>query len=128
MIHEPKARALRPALLVALLALTACASQQPQRGTATPTESTHVPSGNPDELAGDALQALAEGNGQRALAAIARANVLAPKRADLAWLHARICMLSPGCEPEPVETRLRQLAPENGVVWLGPLARAQTRN
>ncbi|HKQ13809.1 MAG TPA: hypothetical protein VJT80_10275 [Steroidobacteraceae bacterium] len=128
MIHEPKARSIRPALLVALLALTACASQQPQRGTATPTGSTQVPSGNPDELAGDALQALAEGNGQRALAAIARANVLAPKRADLAWLHARICMLSPGCAPEPVETRLRQLAPENGVVWLGPLARAQTRN
>ena len=36
-------------------------------------------------------------------------------------------MLSPGCEPEPVETRLRKLAPDNGVVWLGPLARAQTR-
>jgi hypothetical protein len=127
MIVEPNARLIHPLLLVALLALTACASQGPQRGTATPTASTQVPSGNPDELAGDALQVLAEGSGQRALAAIARANVLAPKRPDLAWLHARICMLSPGCEPEPVESRLRKLAPENGVVWLGPLARAQTR-
>jgi hypothetical protein len=79
-------------------------------------------------LAGDALQALADGDGQRALAAIARANVLATKRPDLAWLHARICMLSPGCEPEPVEARFRTLAPDNGVVWLGPLARAQTRH
>jgi hypothetical protein len=128
MIVEPNARLVHPLLLVALLVLTACASQGPQRGTATPTASTQMPSGNPDELAGDALQALAEDSGQRALAAIARANVLAPKRPDLAWLHARICMLSPGCEPEPVETRLRKLAPENGVVWLGPLARAQTRS
>jgi hypothetical protein len=128
MIPEPNDRVIRLAVLAALLMLTACASQEPQRGTGPRTAATQVPTGNPDELAGDALQALAEGNGQQALAAIARANVLAPKRADLAWLHARICMLSPGCEPEPVETRLRQLAPDNGVVWLGPLARAQTRS
>jgi hypothetical protein len=127
MILEPNDRLIRLVVVAALLMLAACASQEPQRRTGTPTAATQVPSGNPDELAGDALQALAEGNGQQALAAIARANVLAPKRADLAWLHARICMLSPGCEPEPVETRLRQLAPDNGVVWLGPLARAQTR-
>jgi hypothetical protein len=128
MIREPNAHLIRPMLLVALLLLTGCASQDPQRGTRTPTASTQVPSGNPDELAGDALQALAGGSGKLALAAIARANVLAPKRADLAWLHARICMLSPGCEPEPVETRFRKLAPDNGVVWLGPLARAQSRS
>jgi hypothetical protein len=128
MMLEPNARFVRPMLLAALLMLSACASQEPQRGAGTPAASAQMPSGNPDELAGDALQALAQGSGQRALAAIARANVVAPKRPDLAWLHARICMLSPGCEPEPVETRLRKLAPENGVVWLGPLARAQTRS
>ncbi|HKO93778.1 MAG TPA: hypothetical protein VJU61_21640, partial [Polyangiaceae bacterium] len=111
-----------------MLLVTACASQEPKRGTATSDTSKQAVSGNPDEMAGDALQALSEGNGQQALAAIARANVLAPKRPDLAWLHARICMLSPGCEPEPVETRFRKLAPDNGVVWLGPLARAQTRS
>ena len=86
-----------------------------------------MPSGNADELAGDALQALAESDAQRALAAIARANLVAQNRPDLAWLHARICMLTPGCEPEPIEARLRKLAPDNGVVWLGPLARAQAR-
>lgn len=127
MIHESNARSIGPRLLATLLLLTACASQEPQRGTAAPQTSSQALSGNPDELAGDALQALAEGSGQRALAAIARANVIAPKRTDLAWLHARICMLSPGCEPEPVETRLRKLAPDSGVVWLGPLARAQAR-
>ena len=126
MIRKPKTRSIRPLLLVALVMLAACASQQPQRGTAT-SNASQLASGNPDELAGDALQALADGDGQRALAAIARANVLAPKRPGLAWLHARICMLSPGCEPEPIETRFRKLAPDNGVVWLGPLARAQTR-
>jgi hypothetical protein len=126
MIHPANARSIGSMLLAALLLLTACASQK-QRGPTAPEASSPTLSGNPDELAGDALQALSEGSGQRALAAIARASVIAPKRADLAWLHARICMLSPGCEPEPVETRLRKLAPENGVVWLGPLARAQTR-
>jgi hypothetical protein len=128
MIQQSNARSIGPTILATLLLLGACASQAPQRGTSAPETSSQTLSGNPDELAGDALQALSEGSGQRALAAIARANVIAPRRPDLAWLHARICMLSPGCEPEPVETRLRQLAPENGVVWLGPLARAQSRS
>lgn len=127
MTQKSDVRSIGLLLLATLFLLTACASQKPQRGTATAETSGQSLSGNPDELAGDALQALAEGSGQRALAAIARANVIAPKRPDLAWLHARICMLSPGCEPEPVETRFRTLAPDNGVVWLGPLARAQTR-
>lgn len=127
MIQKSNASPIGPMLLATLSLLTACASHEPQRGTAATDASRQTPSGNPDVLAGDALQALSEGSGQRALAAIARANVVAPNRADLAWLHARICMLSPGCEPEPVETRLRKLAPDNGVVWLGPLARAQAR-
>jgi hypothetical protein len=127
MMQKPDVRSTGLVLLATLLLLTACASQKPQRGTTTAQTSSQSLSGNPDELAGDALQALSEGSGQQALAAIARANVIAPKRPDLAWLHARICMLSPGCQPEPIETRFRQLAPDNGVVWLGPLARAQSR-
>lgn len=128
MTLEQNARSIRLAVLAAVLVLTSCASEGPQRGTAAPANSAASTSGNPDELAGDALQALVAGNSQGSLAAIARANLLAPKRADLAWLHARICMLTPGCEPEPVEARLRKLAPDNGVVWLGPLARAQSRH
>lgn len=128
MILKTNARSIALIVLTALFVLAACASQEPQRRPKASAASTQTASGNPDELAGDALQALADGDGQRALAAIARANVLATKRPDLAWLHARICMLSPGCEPEPVEARLRNLAPDNGVVWLGPLARAQTRH
>jgi|GEM_PF-886698 hypothetical protein len=128
MIIAKKPGFLRPFLLAALLVLAACASQGPQRGTRAPAAASTSASGSPDELAGNALQALAEGNSQQALAEIARANLLAPKRPELAWLHARICMLTPGCEPEPIETRFRKLAPDNGVVWLGPLARAQSRN
>jgi hypothetical protein len=128
MTLETNARSIGPILLAALLALTACAGQSPQRGTASSTASARTPTGNPDELAGEALQALADGNGQGALAAIARANVLAPNRPELAWLHARICTVSAGCESEPLEARLRKLAPDNAVVWLGPLARAQGRH
>jgi len=128
MPRETNARSIGPFLLAALLALTACASQSPQRGTAAAGTSTRAPTGNPDELAGDALQALSDGDSRAALAAIARANLVAPNRPDLAWLHARICMMSAGCESEPLEARLRKLAPDNGVVWLGPLARAQSRH
>ncbi len=128
MVIETKARSLRPALLAAVLVLTACAGQGPQRQAGASAASAAATSGNPDELAGNALQALADGDPQRALAAIARANLIAPKRPDLAWLHARVCMLTPACEPEPVETRFRQLAADNGAVWLGPLARAQSRH
>lgn len=118
---------IRPFLLAVSFALTACAGPSPQRGTAASTGATRVPSGNADELASNALQALIERDGQTALAAIAQANLVDPKRPDIAWLHVRICALAPGCEPEPVEARLRKLAPDNGVVWLGPLARAEAR-
>ena len=114
-------------LLAALFVLAACAGSAPQRGTNAPGASAPTPSGNSDELAADALQALVDRDAPRALASIARANLLSQNRPDLAWLHARVCMLTPGCEPEPIEARLRKLAPDNGVVWLGPLARTQSR-
>lgn len=119
-------RLLHPILLAASLLLSACAGNAPQGGTSAPA-STRTLSGNADDLAGDALQALAESDGQSALAAIARANLIAQNRPDLAWLHVRICALTPGCDAEPVEARLGKLAPDNGVVWLGQLARAQAR-
>lgn len=128
-MHTPMPPRLRlpSVLLAALFVLTACASSAPQIGTSTPPASTRVLTGSADELAADALQALTERDRQRALASIARANLLAQSRPDLAWLHARVCMLTPGCEPEPIDARLRQLAPDNGVAWLGPLARTQSR-
>ncbi|HKS54762.1 MAG TPA: hypothetical protein VJS12_05730 [Steroidobacteraceae bacterium] len=126
MAIETRTGFIRPIVLAVALTLSACAGQAPQRGTGT-SAPTRTLSGNADELAGDALQELSESDAQTALAAIARANLLAQNRPDLAWLHVRICALTPGCEPEPIETRFRKLAPDNGVVWLGPLARAQAR-
>jgi hypothetical protein len=122
-----RTRLIRPILLAASLLLSACAGNAPQGGTSAAPAATRTLSGNADDLAGDALRALAESDGQTALAAIARANLIAQNRADLAWLHVRICALTPGCEAAPIEARLRKLAPDNGVAWLGQLARAQAR-
>jgi hypothetical protein len=61
----------------------------------------------------------------RALALAQRALSQAPVRPELVWLTARLCGDVPRCEPETYEARLRQLAPGNGVVWMGALTRAQ---
>jgi hypothetical protein len=114
----------RAVLLAVLPLLAACASQTSQR---SPTAS--VPAGNADELAASALFALVVNRDpQQALTSIERASQIAPSRPELAWLHAQVCMQARGCEPEPIEARLRKLDPGNGIAWLGPLARAQARN
>lgn len=66
-------------------------------------------------------------NGSQALAQIRKAAEAAPERPDIQWLHLRICIEMRGCESQPIETQLRKLDPQNGAVWLGPLARAQAR-
>ncbi|HKU16857.1 MAG TPA: hypothetical protein VJQ52_20860 [Steroidobacteraceae bacterium] len=125
---QPSTSALwRLPILATLAILTACAGPSAKRDSAPAASSGQRLSGNADEFASDALQAFVAADSQRALASIARANVIAADRPELAWLHARICATTPGCQAEPIETRLRKLAPENGVVWLGPLARAQAR-
>jgi len=55
---------------------------------------------------------------------LARASAAAPGRADLLWLHIRACLETPGCDPEPIERRLRALDPANGTGWLVDLMRA----
>ena len=69
----------------------------------------------------------AKSNGSQALSQIQKATQAEPQRPDLLWLHLRICTEVEGCEPEPIEARLRKLDPDSGAVWLGPLARAQAR-
>lgn len=51
-----------------------------------------------------------------------------PDQKELVWLAARLCADVPRCEPETYESRLRKLDPGNGVVWVGPLIRAQARD
>jgi len=57
------------------------------------------------------------------LSLIARAAEAAPDRADLTWLHARLCTQHDSCDPTPILVHLRSLDPKNGVAWIGPLGR-----
>ena len=63
----------------------------------------------------------------RAFAHVRRALEQDPDRKELVWLAARLCPDVPRCDPAVYEARLRKLDPGNGVVWMGPLARAQGR-
>lgn len=44
-----------------------------------------------------------------ALPLMARATSIAPDRADLAWLHAQLCLNAKDCDAEPIEARVRAL-------------------
>jgi len=54
-----------------------------------------------------------------------QASGLAPARADLVWLAARLCANAAGCDPAIDEAQLQKIDPENGTAWLGTLARAR---
>jgi hypothetical protein len=69
----------------------------------------------------------ASANGSQALAQIQKASQAAPQRPEILWLHWRLCTEIAGCEPEPIEGRLRKLDADNGTAWIGALSRAQTR-
>lgn len=114
-------------LLVVLL-LSACAGSPPQQG-ASNARSTFE-GGDADQMAAVALALWgtnATANGSQALSQIQKAAQAAPDRPEILWLHLRLCTEVPGCEPSPIEARLRKLDPSSGTVWLGPLARAQAR-
>lgn len=115
--------------LLMVLLLAACASSPPERGASASTG----PPGNANDVDQMAAAALAlwgtdaSANGSQALAQIQKAATAAPNRPEILWLHLRLCIEVPGCEPQPIETRLRKLDPSSGSVWLGPLARTQLR-
>ena len=84
------------------------------------------PAENPDLSLAGALKAwAADSDRVRALQLAAQATSGAPKRADAAWLHLRLCDETADCDAAPLEVRLKKLAPESGVVWLSALKRAQ---
>lgn len=117
---------------VIALSLSGCASSASERGNSAPASKPSTKSvaqaGNTDAVAAAALKmAAVDRDAPRALSVIRQAAAAAPDRADLARLALQICLNVQGCEAEPYETRLRKLDPGNGVVWIGPLARAQAR-
>lgn len=119
--------------LLLALCLVACSSPAPDRGDSAPR--VPAPASRPlepvnkaDAAAAAALRiAAVDRDAGRALSAMRQAAASAPERADLARLSLQFCLNVPGCEAEPYESRLRKLDPGNGVVWLGPVARAQAR-
>jgi hypothetical protein len=107
---------------LAIGALGGCA------GTPAGPETTAPAAADPDQLLASALRAWAvDKNFPQALALAGRATAAAPKRADAAWMHLRLCDEVSGCQTPPLETRLKRLAPDNGVVWLSALKRAQAQ-
>ncbi len=82
--------------------------------------------GDADSLAASALfkRAFVGYSDADALALAARATAAAPTRADLAFVQVQLCETAPQCDATPLETRLLQLDPENGVVWTYVLLRA----
>lgn len=63
-------------------------------------------------------------NRAQALELLARAEAVAPARADLVWLRLQVCQADASCDPQSEEQRLRTLSPTNGAGWLGGLTRA----
>ncbi|HTC44030.1 MAG TPA: hypothetical protein VK696_03190 [Steroidobacteraceae bacterium] len=57
-----------------------------------------------------------------------RAAAAAPLRADLTFLQLQLCASDPDCDSQPLEARLRQLDPDNGVTWTYALLRADRAN
>src|SRR6478735_8534841 len=79
-----------------------------------------------DSLAAAGLLS-AFGHREESLPLLHQASLMAPERADLAWLHLQFCQQDSSCDPEPLETRLRTLDEKNGAGWFGALARASKR-
>lgn len=96
--------------------------------TARPDPARAAALTNADALATEALAVYQlQRDGARSWNLISAATQQAPRRTDLAYLQMRLCALIEGCRPEPYETRLRQLDPDNAVVWMRALADAQRR-
>jgi hypothetical protein len=58
----------------------------------------------------------------------ARAVAAASDRADLALVQLRLCASDPTCDAAPLEARLSQLDPDNGIPWTYALLRAEQAN
>ena len=89
-----------------------------------------VAHGDPDSLAAGALvENLISGfTSTTALDLAARAVAGAPDRTDLALLQLQLCENAPRCDAPPVEARVRQLDPQNGIAWTYALLRADHDN
>ncbi|MFT3905139.1 MAG: hypothetical protein QM718_02370 [Steroidobacteraceae bacterium] len=125
-------------VLLSALAATAagCHSISPQREQVSETRTrsaalTLEAQGDAESLAAAALlyfpdghQADAAATNRHRLNLLNRAVALDPTRAEFVWLQLHACGTVPQCNPEPMERRLRQLDPGNGIAWFGAVTRA----
>ncbi len=122
-----------PIACIALTALSFCllacssapTSTAPRAGETAQGPATSA--GRAESIAAALRASQVERNPARALAHIERALTQEPQRAELLWLAARLCADVPRCDPTQFEARLRKVDSGNGVVWMGPLTRAQDK-
>jgi len=117
------------ALLTILLGVAGCGTTQPERAAAPRLDrSENFRSGPVDALVADAMRRhFGLHDTVQALQMLKAAAGRSPDRADIVWLYSQLCAQATGCEPEPLEARLRKLDPGNGIAWLGALGRARGR-
>lgn len=122
--------------LIGLMAIlcTSCASdgvrqQATYERDIQRTKQSLIAAGDADSLAAAAMLGLGRKvDSMQRLTLIARAVEEAPGRPDLVWLHVRLCNEVDGCNPEPLEARLRALDADNGAAWFDSIGRAGKRN
>lgn len=114
---------LRALSVLAALALGACAGAPSSTQTPSPA---NRPTGSADTLLAKAMQTYAATRDPAQALPYARgAAEQAPRRPELAWLHAHFCAQVAGCDAPAAESQLRKLDAANGIAWMGALTRAQ---
>jgi hypothetical protein len=84
-----------------------------------------IAAGDADSLAAAAILSIGPTvNPVQRLTLMTRAVSEAPDRPDLVWLNVRLCAQVESCNPEPLETRLRALDPDNGAAWFDSIGLA----
>jgi hypothetical protein len=107
------------------MALAACASPKTDRTRTKSGANAEAGIASTDLLLVEALrQYINHRDPAQALAIAQLAVQRSPERIDATWLLLQICAGAQGCQPQPLEARLRKLDPANGMVWLGALGRA----
>jgi hypothetical protein len=123
-----------PALLFCVLALSGCAHAKRDGTDADAFQAERarevevlVAQPTPNNLATAALLAMpGDLISRRPLELIARAEALAPQRAELTWAHLAICERLKCEVKDQIEAHLQAIDPDNGFVWTADLEHAQS--